>query len=320
MIQTQHAPATFIAQDPIQTINTYHAYLKKRFGARVQKIAIDAGFSCPNRDAQMGTGGCIYCNNKVFSPAFRSREKNRSVTEQLDEAIPKFKSRYRTNRFIAYFQPFTNTYAPVEKLESLFMEALNHPDVIGISVGTRPDCVNQDKLDLFGRLAERGYISIEYGCESVYDKTLTWIRRGHTFHQLKQAVNKTSQYPVEMCLHVILGFPTETREEILESAAILSRLPVHRIKLHHLHIVENTPLADMYRDNPFPVFSLDEYVQLTADYLERLSPAIMVERLCGESPPDMTIAPKWHVKSSEMFDRVRHELKERNTFHGYLFR
>ncbi len=317
MIQSPSTSKTNIVHGPDQFIETYHAYTKKRFSGRIQKVTIDAGFSCPNRDGRLGTGGCIYCNNEVFSPAYRFRDQKLTVTEQLNAAITFYKRRYKTQRFIAYFQPFTNTDAPVDRLETVYTEALNHPDIIGISIGTRPDCVDHDKLELLGRLAGKGYISVEYGCESVYDKTLKWIRRGHTFGQLEQTVNETSLYPVEICLHLILGFPTETRLEMLESAAILSRLPIQRIKLHHLHIVENTPLANLYRENLFPVFDLEEYIQLTADFLERLSPSILIERLCGESDPQVTLAPKWHIKGSEMIRLVSHELKRRNSYHGY---
>lgn len=286
----------------------------------MHKISIDAGFTCPNRDGQSGTGGCIYCDNSVFSPSYRNRSRDLTVTQQLNEAIPKLASRYGANKFIAYFQPFTNTYAPVQELARLYNEALDHPGVIGISVGTRPDCVNAEILELFGNLSRRGYISVEYGCESVYDHTLEWIRRGHSFSQFADAVRATTAYPVEIGVHLIAGFPTETLRETIESAGVLSELPVQRIKLHHLHIVENTPLAGIYRDNPFPVFDTDKYVRFAADFLERLSPDIMVERLCGESPPEKTIAPEWHLKNADIIRLTQNELRKRKTYQGFFFR
>ncbi len=320
MVQTLTALSQSHTQYKEPAIRLYSAFLKNRFGERVHKISIDAGFTCPNRDGRTGSGGCIYCDNSVFSPSYRNRSRSLTVTEQLSEAIPKLRSRYSAKKFIAYFQPFTNTYAPVESLERIYTEALVHPDVVGISVGTRPDCVNAEILELLGNLSRRGYISVEYGCESVYDKTLEWIRRGHTFSQFADAVRVTAAYPVEIGVHLIAGFPTESLCEVIESAGVLSELPVHRIKLHHLHIVENTHLASIYRDKPFPVFDEDNYARFAADFLERLSPDIMVERLCGESPPEKTIAPKWRLKNADIIRLTQTELRKRNTRQGFLFR
>ena len=320
MSQTQPTPAMNIGLDTDQLINTYPAYLRKRFGGRVQKITVDAGFSCPNRDGRKGTGGCIYCNNAVFSPAYRSTISKQSVREQLDTMIPKYKSRYKTSRFIAYFQPFTNTDAPIDKLENLYREALGHPDVIGISIGTRPDCVDDGILKLLNDLSSAGNVSVEYGCESVYDKSLQWINRGHSYQDLVDAVNTTSEYDIEICLHVILGFPTETRDETIAMARILSDLPIQRIKIHHLHVVKETKLEKMYSEHPFRIFSLPDYINLVSDFLECLSPRIIVERLSGESPADMTITPEWHIRNYDMFNLVRSELKNRGTYQGYKIR
>lgn len=319
MVHTQTASGHTKIQFQEPVIQLYSAELRRRFGERVHKISIDAGFTCPNRDGRIGSGGCIYCDNSVFSPSYRERTHQLTVTRQLNEAIPKLKLRFGANKFIAYFQPFTNTYAPVKELEMIYSEALEHPDVIGISIGTRPDCVNGKILELLSNFSRRKYVSVEYGCESVYDKTLTWIRRGHTFAQFADAVRTTAAYSVETCVHLIAGFPTETLDETIASAVILSELPIHRIKLHHLHIVENTPLADIYRNQPFPVFDEDRYILFAADFLERLSSDILIERLCGDSPPEKTIAPKWHLKNADIVRLTQDELKKRNTRHGYSF-
>lgn len=307
---------------PVQTetrIQYYSAYLKKRFGVKVRKITVDAGFTCPNRDGSLGTDGCIYCDNTVFSPAYRHRNHHRSISAQLEEAINRNRLRAPNQKYIAYFQPFTNTYAPVEVLEKKYLEALSHPMVVGIAIGTRPDCISDAVLDLLEHLNHRAYVSIEYGCESVYDKTLQWVRRGHTFHQLTEAVRQTAARSLEVGLHYILGFPTESREEMVDSATILSALPFQRLKIHHLHIPVDTPLADEYGQYPFPLPDADAYVRLVTDFLERLAPDILIERLCADSPPELTIAPLWHLRGAEIQRRVLQEMIRRNTAQGYFY-
>ncbi|MCB0833809.1 MAG: TIGR01212 family radical SAM protein [Bacteroidetes bacterium] len=321
----------FVKSDqPIRTngsnrIYTYNQYLQARFGQRVQSVTIDAGFTCPNRDGTVASGGCTYCSNDSFSPAshtYRPKvyiKPTTPVSKQIDDQIGFLGRRYGTDKFIAYFQAFSNTYAPVDQLEALYAEALANPSIIGLTVGTRPDCVEEEKLDLFERLARTHYVSLEYGCESIYDTTLKWANRGHDFACFVDAVERTSARGLTVGAHYMLGFPTETRTEMLAAAEKLSSLPISFLKLHNLHIVDKTVLARQYAAEPFSIFRLEEYVNLVADFLERLRPDICIQRLHAETPAPLRIAPAWSTTGQEMQQLVQKELEKRNTHQGCRF-
>lgn len=307
---------------PAQRFFTYNQYMQWRFGARIHRVTIDAGFTCPNRDGTIASGGCTYCNNDGFSPAsqlYRAKvylKPSVPVKQQIDNQIPFLRQRFHTHNFIAYFQAYSNTYAPVEELEALYAEALAHPDIMGLAIGTRPDCVDEKKIALLQRLAESRYVSIEYGCESIYDRTLQWVNRAHDYRCFVDAVHATAGKGIDITAHLILGFPTETRDEMIAMADALSELPIDFVKIHNLHIVDKTPLAFSYRSEPFPLFEKEEYIALVTDFIERLSPRIGLQRLYGDAPRDMLIAPGWMTSGNEMARRVQEELVRRNSFHG----
>ncbi|KAB2880280.1 TIGR01212 family radical SAM protein [bacterium] len=307
---------------PDRRFFTYNQYIQWRFGHRIHRVTIDAGFTCPNRDGTIASGGCTYCNNDGFSPAsqlFRAKvylKPSVPVQNQIDSQLPFLKKRFHTDRFLAYFQSYSNTYAPVNELESLYQEALSHPDIMGLAIGTRPDCVDDEKLALLESIAQKHYVSIEYGCESVYDRTLQWVNRAHDYRCFVNTVNSTAGRNIDISAHIILGFPTETREEMIAMADALSELPIDFIKIHNLHIVEKTALASIYHSDPFHIFERDEYIQLAADFVERLSPRIGIQRLYGDAPKDMLIAPKWLTNGNEMAKWIQEELERRDSYHG----
>ncbi|MBN2241666.1 MAG: TIGR01212 family radical SAM protein [Acidobacteria bacterium] len=297
--------------------NTYGRFLRERFGGRVYKVSVDGGFSCPNRDGTVGTGGCIYCNNSSFRPKSASRLK--PVAAQVLAGMEYIKKRYGAEKFIVYFQPFSNTHAPLEDLIPLYESAIDHPDIVGLSVGTRPDCIDDDKIAWFENLARTLFVTLEYGLQSTYDDTLKRINRGHDYGCWLDAMRRTRDRGIWIGTHLILGFPWETREEILKSAKAISDRGIDFLKLHHLHVVKNTAMERDYRNNPFHLMALDEYVELAVDYLERLNPAIRIERLLGSAPPDQLIGPVWDAGKGEIRHRIEHRLKERNTWQGRLY-
>lgn len=310
----------FIRTD--QRFFTYNQYIQWRFGQRIHRVTIDAGFTCPNRDGTIASGGCTYCNNDGFSPAaqlFRAKvylKPSVPIQKQIDSQIPFLKKRFHTNRFLAYFQAYSNTYAPIDELNALYSEALAHPDIIGLAIGTRPDCVDQQKIQLLEHFARKQYVSIEYGCESIYDRTLQWVNRAHDYKCFVDTINATAGRNIDITAHIILGFPTETRDEMVAMADALSELPIDFIKIHNLHIVEKTALASTYQSNPFHVLDKDEYVELVTDFVERLSPRIGIQRLYGDAPKDMLIAPRWLTNGNEMSIWVQDELVRRDSFQG----
>lgn len=298
--------------------NSYTEHLKKTFGGRIQKLTIDAGFTCPNRDGTAGTGGCTYCNNDAFNPSYCRPDK--SITQQLQEGIGFHALRYRRARqYLAYFQPYSNTYAPLEKLKFLYEEALNYPGVAGLVIGTRPDCMEDEKLQYLANLSRQYYVMVEYGIESCYNETLARINRGHTFQQTVEAIEKTAATGIPAGAHLILGLPGETREQMLEEATILSRLPLQMIKFHQLQIFRKTAIAGQYQARPesFDLFSLEEYIDFVIDFIERLSPRIMIERFASEAPPRFLIAPDWgKIRYDEVLRRIEAKLEEKDTFQG----
>ena len=297
----------------------YNTLLKSQFTERIQKISINAGFTCPNRDGSKGTGGCTYCNNQTFSPEYCKPTK--SITQQLDEGIQFFHHKYQTQLYFAYFQNYTNTYDSFEKLISIYEEALSHSKIIGIVVGTRPDCVSDELLDYFAQLSNKYYVMIEYGIESTNDRTLEFIHRGHDYQSAVEAIEKTAAKGILVAAHLILGLPFEERDEILSHADRVSKLPLTALKLHQLQLVKGTVMAKQYAEHPewFHLYTVDEYIDLAIDFLERLNPAIAVERFVSQSPDKWLIAPYWGLKNFEFVHRLEKRLEERNTYQGRLY-
>lgn len=304
-----------------ETYNNYNKYFKKQFHERIQKISIDAGFTCPNRDGFKAFGGCTYCYNKSFNPFYCSPEK--TVTQQLNEGISFFSKKYKTQQYLAYFQAYTNTYSDLETLKKLYDEALNHKKVIGLVIATRPDAVNEEKLNYIKSLQKKYFVVIEYGVESVYNKTLEFINRGHTHEETVEALKLTKQFDIPVGVHIILGLPPESREEILRQADILSKLPFQILKLHQLQILKGTTMAKQFAENPeaFKTYSAEEYIDLVIDFLEHLKPEIMIERFISESPKDMIISPNWKgLKNFEFVAKLEKQMRQRKTFQGKLYR
>jgi len=299
--------------------NDFPTFFRRKFNERVQKISIDAGFTCPNRDGNRGTGGCTYCNNKTFKPTYCNLEN--SVSSQLEKGVAFFRKRYDSIKFLAYFQAYSNTYAPIEDLRKLYEEALAYPGVIGLVIATRNDCLDNEVLDYLQAISEKYYVMVELGIESVQDDTLKAINRGHTWEESVRALEETSKRGIHNCAHMILGLPGESRDDLLQQADIISRLPIENLKLHQLQIHKGTVMAKQYADTPgmFHLFSVDEYQELVVDYLERLNPEIIVERFVSSAPPDMLIAPRWGLKNFEFVAKVEKCLEERNTWQGRLF-
>jgi radical SAM protein (TIGR01212 family) len=298
--------------------NAYSNYFLKEFGERVQKLSIDAGFTCPNRDGTVGTGGCTYCNNNAFNPSYCTPSK--SISQQITEGIEFHQKRYRrANKYLAYFQPYSNTYAHLIKLISIYFEALKFPEIVGLVIGTRPDCIDDEKLDFLQKLSEKFYIIVEYGIESCYDKTLERVNRGHSFEQSIEAITKTAERGIKTGAHIIFGLPGETKQEMLNEADILSELPLNNIKFHQLQIIKDTEMAKEYREKPenFSLFSLDEYIDFIITFLERLTPDIVIERFAGEVPPRFLSGPGWGlIRNDQILNLIEKKLAEKNTWQG----
>ncbi|MBN2635796.1 MAG: TIGR01212 family radical SAM protein [Prolixibacteraceae bacterium] len=299
--------------------NDFPSYFRKIFSERVQKVSIDAGFTCPNRDGTKGTGGCTYCNNKTFKPSYCNLEN--SVTSQIEQGIRFFSQKYASMRYLAYFQAYTSTWAPLDDLKQLYEEALQHPKIIGLVISTRPDAVNAELLDYLGELSKKVYVMIEFGLESHLDKTLEQINRGHTFADSVWALEETARRGINSGVHLILGLQGETRNDWLEQATVISKLPIKNLKLHQLQIHKGTVLEKLYEKDPgqFTIFSAEEYIELVVDYLELLNPEIIVERFISQAPPELLIAPRWGLKNFEFVAQVEKRLKDRNTWQGRLY-
>lgn len=297
----------------------YNNVLKQEFDERVQKISINAGFTCPNRDGSKGVGGCTYCNNLTFSPEYAKPSK--SVAQQVQEGIDFFHHKYEAQNYLAYFQTYTNTYDRLENLAKTYEEALENPKVAGIVIGTRPDCVNDALLDYFAELNKSYYVMIEYGIESTNDETLDFINRGHNYQSAVEAIHNTHQRGIRTGAHLILGLPKESREDILTHAKRVSKLPLNALKLHQLQLVKGTKMARQYLSNPewFNLFTPDEYVNLVVDFLEILNPKIAIERFVSQSPGQYLIAPQWGLKNFEFVHKIEKKLEERKTWQGRLY-
>lgn len=296
-------------------INSYGHYLRNRFGCRVSKVNVDAGFTCPNRDGSKGTGGCIYCNNVSFSP--RETLAEIPLEEQLADGMAYHRRRLGSDKFIVYFQKYTNTYASVHHLADLYYRALAAPDVLGISVGTRPDCLTDEALELLTEIAKDRYVCLELGLQSTDDAILERINRGHTLGEFLTAVERAGNRGMDLCVHLIYGFPDEQPTDFLKGADLLAGLPqVTSVKLHQLHAVKGTELAVMYQRNEFTPITLEQYINTTADFLERLPAKISIQRLYGSSPRDIMVAPQWGLKNNQMWYAVLNELRRRGTWQG----
>ena len=298
--------------------NSFAGYYRNKFGERLQKLVIDAGFSCPNRDGTVGRGGCTYCDNAAFHPDYSTPGK--SLYQQIDEGIEFHRCRYpRVKHYLAYFQAYSNTYGPLSLLKELYEEALSHPSVVGLVIGTRPDCIDEEKLDYLASLSQKDVIVIEYGIESCYDTTLRRINRGHDFECARRAVEMTAARGIDVGAHFILGLPGETREMMLEQCSLISALPLTSVKFHQLQIVKGTKMEAEYSAHPeeFLRFGLDDYLDLVIDILERLHPDLWIERVAGEVPPRFVSETPWGlIRNVDILRRLDQRLEERDTFQG----
>jgi radical SAM protein (TIGR01212 family) len=299
---------------PELRINSYGTYLRRRFGCRVSKVNVDGGFTCPNRDGTRGVGGCVYCNNSSFSPG--GTQPAIPIEEQMAAGMGYHRQRLKSEKFIIYFQKHTNTYAPVERLAELYSRALAHPDVLGISVGTRPDALDDQALDLLTELARTHYVCLELGLQSMDDSILKTINRGHTLAEYIRTVERLKGRGIELCTHLIYGFPGETSSGFLKTAELMESIPVNSVKLHQLHAVAGTRLAELYNKGEFVPITLAEYVATACDFLEILPERIAIQRLYGSAPLAIRVAPTWDLKNNQMWYAIINELKHRGTWQG----
>jgi radical SAM protein (TIGR01212 family) len=300
-----------------QRYYAFSRFLKERFGSRAYRVTIDAGFTCPNVDGTVAVGGCVFCDNRSFSP--NRRLPRSSITEQVQRGVAILGKRYGTSRFIAYFQAATNTYAPVEKLKRLYDEALEHPQIVGLAIGTRPDCVPDPVLDLVQTYARTRYVCLELGLQSMHDRSLDWMNRGHHFAAFVDAVQRSQGRGLDLCAHVILGIPGESREDMLATADALAALPINAVKIHNLHVVRDTPLARWYEAGEVRMLERDEYVSLVCDFLERLPQHLVIHRLNGDAPPDYLVAPLWCLDKPALLRAIHEELERRDSWQGKQF-
>ncbi len=296
--------------------NQYSAHLKNKFGVKVYKITLDAGFSCPNRDGTISTGGCIFCDE---GGSFSQAHSNLlSIEEQVEEGIKTLSQRFKAQKFMSYFQAYSNTYKPVNELENIYNSALNHPDIVGISIGTRPDCVDEEKIKLISSYKDDYYTWIEYGLQSIHNKTLKRINRGHDFDCFLKAYEKTKEAGINVCVHVIFGL-WETHDEIMQTAQKLAELNVDGVKIHMLCALENTKLAQIYKEGGIEFMNEDEYVQTVCDFLEYLPDTTTIHRLAGNGLSTELIAPKWLSKKFDCLNKIDKEFIKRNTYQGIKF-
>ena len=300
--------------------NDFSQFLKSHFPFKVQKISLNAGFTCPNRDGTKGLGGCTYCNNQTFNPDYCKTEK--SITQQLEEGKRFFAHKYPDMKYLAYFQAYTNTYQNIEELKKKYEEALSVPGVVGLVIGTRPDCMPDHLLDYLEELNKKTFLLVEYGVESTSNEILKRINRGHTFEESEQTIRRTAGRGILTGAHIILGLPGEEHDEIVKQAAILSTLPITTLKIHQLQFIRGTRMAREFENTPqdFHLFhQVDEYIDLVIDYVEHLRSDIVIERFISQSPRDLLIAPDWGLKNFEITNRIQKRMKERNAYQGKSF-
>lgn len=299
---------------PHQIYNDYGAWMRRQFPFRVQKISIDAGFSCPNRDGHISHGGCTFCDNRTFNPSYCQPSK--SITEQITEGKEFFRHKYPDMKYLAYFQAFSNTYATLDTLQRRYDEALSAEDVVGIVIGTRPDCVSDEILNYLESLNRQTFMIVEYGIESVSDDTLRRVNRGHNFECSRRAIIETHNRGILTGAHIILGLPGESAEDNVRQADIISALPIDILKLHQLQIIRGTQLAAEYERQPFNLYTADEYIDLCRRYIERLRPDMVLERFVSQSPKELLVAPKWGLKNYEFANRFVNYMKRMDSWQG----
>lgn len=300
--------------------NSYSNYFTSLFGSRMQKISIDAGFSCPNRDGTISTGGCSFCSNEAFRPSYCQPEN--SIRQQIEEGIEFHKQRYRrANKYLAYFQPFSNTHKPLEELKTIYAQALEPPEIAGIVIGTRPDLIDEPLLHYLNEVQQTHYVMLEYGVESIYDETLKRVNRGHDFASAEKAILLTAQYGIPCGAHFIFGLPGETKAMMLHAADVISQLPLTTVKFHQLQIFKGTKMAEEYLQHPdaFHLFDLEEYIDFVIDFAERLNPNIVIERFAGEVPPRYLVSEPWmKLRYDEVLNRIESQMEKRDTWQGKL--
>ncbi|MCL2761356.1 MAG: TIGR01212 family radical SAM protein [Desulfuromonadales bacterium] len=299
---------------PNLRINSYGYYLRRRFGQRISKVNVDAGFTCPNRDGAKGSGGCIYCNNSSFSPS--GTIPNIPIEEQMRAGISYHKKRLGSEKFIIYFQKHTNTYGNLDMLRDVYTKALAYPDVIGISVGTRPDALGNDAIELLAELAKKHYVCLEIGLQSTDDSTLEKINRRHTLNDYIDAVKRCSGKGIELCTHLIYGFTGDKKEEFVKTAQLMGELSMNSVKLHQLHVVKGTRLEALYKAGKFTPVTIEEYIEAVADFLEHLPAGISIQRLYGSAPLEINISPNWGLKNNQMWYAIINEMIARNSWQG----
>lgn len=305
--------------NPTKPYNDFTSYLAKRFSFKVQKISLNVGFTCPNRDGTKGRGGCTYCNNKSFSPEYSARIK--TVSQQLQEGIDFFSHKYTEMKYLAYFQSYTNTYESVDKLINLYEEALLYPNVVGLVISTRPDCMPNELLKHLQEISAKHFVLVEYGVESTLNRTLERVNRQHTFEESKETIIRTAEHGIPVGAHMILGLPGESYDETIGHATTLSSLPLTTIKIHQLQIIKGTAMAKEYKLLPesFHIYELDEYINLCVDFSERLNSSFYIDRFASQSPKNMLIAPDWGVKNHEITQKIIKRFEERDSFQGRLY-
>jgi radical SAM protein (TIGR01212 family) len=289
-------------------------YFKERFGTKVYRVTIDAGFTCPNVDGTVAVGGCVYCDNRSFSP--NRRLPRTTVRAQVERGVGLLSARYGADRFVAYFQAASNTYAPPARLRRLYDEALEHPQIVGLAIGTRPDCVPDEILDLIEGYARDRYVCLELGLQSIHDRSLDWMNRGHHYDAFVDAVARCQGRGLDLCAHVILGLPGESTADMLGTADALASLPLQGVKIHNLHVVRDTPLERMYQTGEVRLLEFDEYVGLVCDFLERLPPQMVIHRLNGDAPPRYLVAPHWCLDKAGLLRAIDAELERRDSWQG----
>lgn len=299
-----------------QLYNDFSHWIRRKFPFRVQKLSVDAGFTCPNRDGRIGTGGCIYCDNETFNPSYCNRGK--SVAGQLSDGKDFFARKYPEMKYLAYFQAFTNTYGSLDHLKALYEEALSVDGIVGIVIGTRPDCISNELLDYLERLNRQTFVMVEYGIETTNDSTLRLINRGHDFECSRKAVERTKERGIATGGHVILGLPGEDAVESIRQAGVISSMPLDVLKIHQMQVIRGTRLARMYAEQPFHVYSVEEYIELITEYIRHLRPSLVLERFVSQSPKQLLIAPKWGLKNYEFTNLLNNHLRRIKAFQGQL--
>ncbi|REK06009.1 MAG: TIGR01212 family radical SAM protein [Planctomycetota bacterium] len=293
----------------------YNDFLRQKFGGRVQKVSVDARFTCPNVDGTVATGGCTFCDNRSFSPS--RRLPRQAIGDQIDHGIRMLRRRYpKVHRFLAYFQPATNTYAPVERLREVFEEALAHPEIVGMAIGTRPDCVPDDVLDLLDEIGRRTYLSVEYGLQTIHDRSLDWMNRGHHHDAFLDAMSRSRDRSFEICAHVMLGLPGEDHADMMATAREVARLGIDSVKIHNLYAVKGTPLAEQVARGEVSLMERDAYISTLVDFLELLPATMLVERISGDAPPDYFVGPAWCLDKASVRLAFEAELARRDTWQG----